>query len=182
MAPASQVTAAHVPMMTVARTQGIRRSASSRPDQLPCRATQSPHKRATCRKWLRNSGDGRTKVRPESKAEAQFPTPTHGKADARRREQNTAPENQSQTNHGRSPFVAALSTVGTSRIGVTFFGFRALFRRRHRERLPKMLQRKNRVLEHDPRTGKAHHFGNLFSVRRACSSEPCTWRTRACLL
>ena len=32
-------------------------------------------------------------------------------------------ENQSQTNHGRSPFVAALSAVGTSRIGVTFFGF-----------------------------------------------------------
>lgn len=29
-----------------------------------------------------------------------------------------------------------------------------------------MLQRKNRVLEHDPRTGKAHHFGNLFSVSR----------------
>ena len=32
-------------------------------------------------------------------------------------------ENQSQTNHGRSPFVAALSAVGTSRIGVTLFGF-----------------------------------------------------------
>lgn len=27
------------------------------------------------------------------------------------------------------------------------------------------------MLEHDPRTGKAHHFGNLFSVRRLVAMD-----------